>query len=312
MRWFLGLLLLVDVSAEEVWHGACPAGCNCFAQTRGSRYGCAVEVHCTQQSSSFPTGYAPETDCLLLSNAKLGALSTAQKTEMFSAMPAGLKSLDLSMSGLGGGDGLPAAAFSRFTKLRFLNLEFNSLTSLPANIFHGLGALRTLWLTGNHYHEHEPEYAAKQAAGNNLAGTLDVALFRGLDSLQVLLMHHNKLTALPAGLFADTRMLRVLKLVDNAFEPRLRPSDPVFATLLARTVPTLPLCAADVPSMGGCLQLDLSGDSGDALEDIWDALGIGLADDATVLAAPQDMHGLEGGEEDEEDERRDDEDHDEI
>ena len=30
-------------------------------------------------------------------------------------------------------------------------------------------------------------------------------------------------------------------------------------------------------------------DSGDALEDIWDGLGIGLADDTTVLAAPKDM-----------------------
>jgi len=292
MRASLLLLLGLSAAAEEPWHGACPAGCECFANTRGgAKNGCAVEVRCEELSGSqrFPTGYAEETQCIGLSIGALATLSAAEKSAMFAAMPAGIKLLDLSMCGLGvRGDGLPPATFGRFTQLRFLNLEFNGLTSLPADAFHGLASLRTLWLTGNHYQRGEPGYEERQKLGNNLAGTLAAKQFAGLASLQCLLMHHNKLSALPDALFGGTPMLRVLKLVDNAFAaPGLREHDRTFAPLLARA--GLPLCEGGRPSTGACLQLDMDRDSGDALEDIWDGLGISLADDKTVLAAPKDM-----------------------
>lgn len=290
---------------DDPWHGACPAGCECFANTRGgAKNGCAVEVRCEELSGSqrFPTGYAEETECIGLSIGALSKLSATEKSAMFAAMPAGIKLLDLSMCGLGVGvggvGGLPPATFGRFTQLRFLNLEFNGLTSLPADAFHGLASLRTLWLTGNHYQRGEPGYAEKEQLGNNIAGALAAEQFAGLASLQCLLMHHNKLSGLPDALFGGTPMLRVLKLVDNAFAPPgLREVDAVFAPLLARA--GLPLCEGGRPSTGACLQLDTDRDSGDALEDIWDGLGIGLADDKTVLAAPKDMPaeylGGEGG-----------------
>lgn len=49
------------------------------------------------------------------------------------------------------------------------------------------------------------------------------------------------------------------------------------------------LCEKNTPSMGECLQLDLTRDSGDTLEDAWEEAGIGLAEDV-----PKHMKGWKG------------------
>ena len=65
-------------------------------------------------------------------------LTTADKKNFLDSLPAGIRLLDLSMSGLGSGDGLPTGAFSRFQNLIVLNLEYNRITRLPRDVFKGL------------------------------------------------------------------------------------------------------------------------------------------------------------------------------
>ena len=135
-----------------------------------------------------------------------------------------------------------------------LNLEFNKLRDLPADAFSNLTTLKVLWLTGNHYGPSEREYKKKAALGNELAALPD-GIFDPLPNLQVLLVHHNKLTELPPGIFRKQEKLKVLKLLDNPFKPRLTKKHPAFKALLKKEV---------------LYQLDLQRDSGDALEDFWE------------------------------------------
>mmetsp|Transcript_28842 Transcript_28842/g.47775 ORF Transcript_28842/g.47775 Transcript_28842/m.47775 type:complete len:293 (-) Transcript_28842:179-1057(-) len=268
------LLLLLSalcIYEEEVdgdpWDGPCPTSCTCI---QNARNGCKLAAFCEgREASSFLRGFSAETDCLSVSNPNLAKLSTDSKHKFLMALPAELRFLSLQMCGLGAGSGLPNGAFSRFRHLVSLDLEFNMITSLPHDAFHGATALRTLWLTGNHWQPDERGYKQAQAMGNRLS-SLAPDQFVGLRSLQVLLMHHNNLKSLPSALFSEQTELRVLKLVDNSKQFQL--SEPALAQLLTKRR----RCQPGSPSGGDCLQLDLTEDSGDLLEDIWDEAGVAV------------------------------------
>lgn len=243
----------------------CPKGCFCEDSGQRNIQDCTVSVTCESKRAKFPTAdeYPPELDCLFLNSPKLSKATDEEKEQGLRAIPESVRRLDLSQAGLSelpGGD-----VIGRLSELRVLNLEFNKLKRLPPKIFHGLTKLKVLWLTGNHYQKGEPEYKKMKALGNHLEA-LDSKQFQGLEGLQVLLMHHNKLTELPEGLFEDQKKLKVLKLLDNKFKPKLTRKHPAFAPLLNDPEPAT-------------YQLDISQDSGDELEDYWEKTGTYLGDD---------------------------------
>ena len=81
---------------------------------------------------------------------------------------------------------LKSGDFAGLTGLITLNLDFNEITALPADIFSGLSALTTLRLD------------------DNQLSTLPSGIFAGLTSLTTLNLSGNSLpTSLPASLFAD-------------------------------------------------------------------------------------------------------------
>jgi len=262
----------------------CPRGCRCVRGDGGDVRldgRCTVEVTC-KTKRDFPdlasTPLPPSADCLLVSAREAVERSIEEKERLLSAIPPGVRSLNFEFASLGSGDGLPPTAFGRFTRLRALLLEFGQLRTLPPDAFSGARQIRTLWLTGNHIERGEPGYRRGWRHANQLT-SVPPQLFRGLSQLRVLLMHHNRLTELPAGLFADTPRLTVLKLLDNDMA-RLSPRHPAVAPLLRPQL--LPKCARGHPSDGSCLQLDLRIDSGDLLEDLWEAYGVALGSEDAV------------------------------
>eukprot|EP00434_Breviolum_minutum_P015621 symbB.v1.2.013760.t2/scaffold982.1/size146904/2 len=164
----------------------CPSGCKC---TKGPGAGdCGLTATCRNLITGFPKQehYPEGLDCLFIHSPRLRNLPMDQKEAGFRAMPASLRRLDLSESRL---RQLPGALFP--SELRVLNLEFNELEDLPEDLFQGLGKLKVLWLTGNHYQPGEKGYKKMKAAGNRLEH-LHPKQFEGLSSLQVLLLHHNR------------------------------------------------------------------------------------------------------------------------
>jgi len=198
-------------------------------------------------------------------------LTAAEKEARLNQIPNTIRRLDLSESRLGE---LPEAGLGHLSELRVLNLEFNNLVSLPKKTFHGLRKLKVLWLTGNHYGEGEPVFKRMQKAGNRI-NELHPEQFHTLEHLQVLLVHHNELKKLPDGIFDGLRNLRVLKLLDNPFKPRLKKKHHAFRKLLSK---------------GVLNQLDLDEDSGDDLEDQMEEQGTYLSDDPVdVDSAPDEL-----------------------
>lgn len=254
-------VLILSVSGDKQSDATpkpCPVRCECsFGPGKGD---CGVTVIC-KHAPRFPTAdmYPDDLDCLFLNSPKLRKLPLPKKEAGFLAIPPSVRRLDLSESRL---KTLPEIGLGHLSQLRVLNLEFNELNTLPEKTFHGLQKLKVLWLTGNHYQRGEKEFGKMQQAGNRIAAFHE-RQFEGLSNLQVLLAHHNKLTELPPGLFADLKKLRVLKLLDNSFK-QLSPRDEVFSTLL---------------DTGVFQQLDLQEDSGDTLEDMWEETGTYLSDD---------------------------------
>lgn len=276
-----------DEDIGRPFDGECPEGCKCFANPDGP-HGCKVAVRCEARVESFPRRYAAGVDCVNIHNPLLSRLTAEQKQQLFEALPDGLRVLDLSLSGLGARGGLPAAAFARFGHLRFLNLEFSRLTAMPKDAFHGPVArsLRTLWLTGNHWQPHEAGYKLRKVLGNSIT-ELDGSLFKGCEALRVLLMHHNKISSIDDALLRDVRQLRVLKLLDNALDD-LSADDAPLAQLVDNV--GVERCAMGQASRGECLQLDIDGDSGDDLEDIWDQHGVGIASDEVLDKFMAEFH----------------------
>lgn len=264
------LLLLLGILGTHGKKRLCPAGCKCSAGPGGGD--CSQTAECPRlrrwpDASEYPPGL----DCLFVNSPKLRRLQPPQHQAGLAAIPDSIRRLDLSGSRL---RMLPPKAFSHLSSLRVLNLEFNELEELPADAFHGLGKLKVLWLTGNHYSPNEREYKKMKVAGNRLH-QLHPQQFEGLNSLQVLLLHHNRLETLPDSLFDGLAKLRVLKLLDNPFRPRLTRSHPAFIKAL----------------QGGVLQqLDLDEDSGDSLEDEWEETSTYLSDDFSDGPLPESKH----------------------
>ncbi len=93
---------------------------------------------------------------------------------------------------------LKADDFDGLSALRYLNLQSNSLNTLPEGIFDGLSALRYLYL------------------GNNSLTTLPEGIFDGLSALQNLNLSSNSLTTLPEGIFDGLSALIYLYLGNNS------------------------------------------------------------------------------------------------
>ena len=249
----------------------CPHGCTCDDQL--DKLGCRTSVYCGGDLRGLPTSFPPNTTCISINSPALAHTSLPERQQFFHNLPSTLRLLDLSMSGLCSGEGLPEDAFANLSELAFLNLEYNSCRRLPRKLFHGLTTLRSLWLTGNHIEKDEEVYESAEPLSNKLAW-LHADLFRDLRNLRVLLLHHNELATLPKGLFVGAPQLRVLKLADNRFPREMDASTPALASLVAGA--SL-LCDPGVPSDGTCLQLDLHEDSGDELEDVWEHEGVTAA-----------------------------------
>ncbi len=83
------------------------------------------------------------------------------------------------------GSNLKSGDFAGLTGLTNLRLDFNEITTLPADIFSGLSALTTLRLD------------------DNQLSTLPTGLFAGLTRLTTLNLSGNPLTSLPTGIFDD-------------------------------------------------------------------------------------------------------------
>ena len=220
-----------------------------------------------------------ETDCIEIHIApptKTGWSNESKETLFYHTLPAHLKSLDLSFTGLGS---FPTHSFQKFTQLIFLSLEFNSITALHDPLtFQGLDQLRVLWLTGNHIQPNENIYSTAVLLQNNIQFIHD-QLFEPLHSIQVLLMHHNQLQSLDTTMFTYEKRphLRVLKVLDNDWNAPTLASFRTLQRIWSSTQSPRQACARNVPSRGECIQLDVAEDSGDDLEDIWDENEIALA-----------------------------------
>ncbi len=83
------------------------------------------------------------------------------------------------------GSNLKSGDFAGLTGLTELDLGFNEITTLPADIFSGLSALTRLRLD------------------NNQLSTLPTGVFAGLTALTELDLSNNPLTSLPTGIFDD-------------------------------------------------------------------------------------------------------------
>ena len=81
--------------------------------------------------------------------------------------------------------------------LRYLYLNNNQLSSLPARLINTSSDLRSL------------------ALDNNQISSLNAGVFSGAGKIRYLWLNDNELTALPAGLFADVSRLRYLNLSGN-------------------------------------------------------------------------------------------------
>ena len=104
-----------------------------------------------------------------------------------------ITSLDLS----GAVDSLQNGDFSGLSALETLNLDSNSLTTIPRNVFNGLSALKDLDLS------------------DNSLTSVHQSVFNGLSALEDLDLSDNSLTTLPHHVFNGLSALETLDLSDN-------------------------------------------------------------------------------------------------
>ena len=116
---------------------------------------------------------------------------------------------------------LPADVFSGLTALRSILLSYNQLESLPDNVFSGLSELRQIAMTSNRL-SRLPDgifsgisRLSTISLANNQITSLAANAFSGLSSLQTLLLGGNELTSLPADVFSGLSGLEFLGLSSN-------------------------------------------------------------------------------------------------
>lgn len=88
-------------------------------------------------------------------------------------------------------------AFSKLSRLLYLNLDGNEIKALRSGVFQGLESLRSLTLTSN-----------------NIT-TIELFALRGLTSLETLDLHRNSIRDLRKGTFAELTALKELNLAYN-------------------------------------------------------------------------------------------------
>ena len=116
---------------------------------------------------------------------------------------------------------LDADVFDGLSALRELNLSRNRLSSLDEDVFDGLSALENLSVGDNELSSLDADVfdglsalEIVDAARNGLS-SLDVDIFDGLSSLEYLNVQGNELSSLPADIFDGLSALRDLNLSKN-------------------------------------------------------------------------------------------------
>ena len=158
---------------------------------------------------------------LSLRNCKILKIHTDAFIELSS-----LYSLDLSQNRLSG-NGIGNKILGRMPQLTFLNLAQNNFEKIIAesDVFQDLQELRILDFSSNHCGE-VPETIfqslislQKLNLNNNLFGniiTTKSKLLKNLFSLTEIYLEHNQISFIPKELFADLKLLQVLRLSSNS------------------------------------------------------------------------------------------------
>jgi len=290
-RLAFALFCLAHTNAKK-YTKPCPTNCECETTTE-----CKFVVRC-EQGHSLPEFFPPGTDCVAVhvqppTGIKTWSRATKEKF-FYQTLPPNIKFLDLSFSNLG--PAFPNKPFSRFHRLIFLSLEFNSLTALDdPTLFQGLHSLRTLWLTGNHIEPDEEMYPLAMQQRNQIARVHE-ALFQPLqNTIEIILLHHNNLTTINSQLFGADKVpeLKVLKLLDNDMAPNH--IDALKKALHDSWSGKRRMCGFEEASQGDCVQLDLRIDAGDDLEDLWEAHSISLVDKSVMVDTMKTLEIEHGG-----------------
>ena len=118
-------------------------------------------------------------------------------------------------------DTIEPRAFQNITKLNFLSLKYNELTTPPCDAFAPDNTLKTLYLTSNKI-SHLPDNCFADfrqltklyLKGNPLIEPNPVA-FQGLDGLELLDLQYTNLSRVPTGIFSFANKIKKLYLSFN-------------------------------------------------------------------------------------------------
>ena len=117
---------------------------------------------------------------------------------------------------------LPPGLFDGLSRLRYLSLQGNAISSLPPGLFKDLSELRELNLSINQLADLKPGVFDGLAnlqelrLGRNNLSKIQLGLFDGLTNLDELKLHENQLTTLESGLFDGLSRMQALHLGNNS------------------------------------------------------------------------------------------------
>lgn len=185
----------------------CPTGCTCDDDT--------LVVTCIEANLDvIPITLNPSIQRLVL---KYNRIKTVDAAFQFYGE---LKYVDLSYNHL---VSIPTKSFEAQRKLVELHLNHNKISSVSNKTFLGLRSLTVLSLRGN-YLEELPErlfsllpQLEELDLGQNRISRVDPAAFAGLTALRVLYLDDNQLRAVPTSSFTELANLAELKVGLNAF-----------------------------------------------------------------------------------------------
>ena len=134
------------------------------------------------------------------------------------------KALDLSHKSLTNLEGLQNIPTDVLAQVQVLDLRYNQLQELPANIFSGLHNLHVLYLSNNQLQmlpnnifSSLPNLRILDLSANRLR-VLQSGIFRGLNYLSLLFLNRNKLQELSADIFNGLTNLSLLFLDYNQLQ----------------------------------------------------------------------------------------------